>query len=48
MRHVPTGLSVTGEVAVGRYTDREARRLREELHDRLWVELETKVFGPSE
>lgn len=41
--HVPTGVEVRGQVPQGHYSKKEMRQLRQELYQKLFVELERKV-----
>ena len=43
LTHIPTGINVTGEVPEGHYSKKEMRKLKEELYERLFVQLEVKV-----
>lgn len=43
LTHTPTGLSVAGEVPLGRYTRGEMRVAKEKLWRLLFAQLETKV-----
>ena len=48
MRHIPTGVSVEGDLPTASHTDEEEHRLREGLRQRLWSELEAKVAGSGD
>jgi hypothetical protein len=41
--HVPTGLSVTGEVPIGHYSKKEMQLLRKRLYPQLYARLEKLV-----
>jgi hypothetical protein len=41
--HHPTGVEVAGEVPAGHYSKARLKELREELHARLFAELERRV-----
>ena len=41
--HLPTGLSVSGEIPKGHYSKKQMQREREDLWARLWPELEDLV-----
>ena len=43
MTHIPTGIEVTGEIPTGNYTKKQMRQLRQELEQKLFLELEAKV-----
>ena len=43
LRHVPTGVTIEGQTARGRYTRKEMGRLMDELKTRLWSDLERQV-----
>ena len=43
LRHLPTGITVQGEVQPGNYTRGKLTELRGALYDRLFRELESKV-----
>ena len=43
LTHIPTGVSVIGTIPPGHHSKTEMRRLREKLHECLFVELEAKV-----
>src|SRR3954447_25667274 len=43
LTHIATGVTVEGEVPLGRYTRVQMRVAKEQLHARLFSELESKV-----
>ena len=43
IRHIPTGIEVTGEIPMGSYAKKEMQKLRWDLRVRLWNELEDLV-----
>lgn len=43
LRHMPTGITVQGEIPEGHYSRREFAAERERLRTTLWKELEDKV-----
>jgi hypothetical protein len=43
LKHMPTGIVVSGAVAFGHYSRKELSHLKDELLGRLWCELEGKV-----
>ncbi len=43
LKHIPTGVLVSAKVPPGNYSRKEMRRLREQLYQQLFVELEAKV-----
>jgi hypothetical protein len=43
LSHAPTGIQVQGEIPDGRYSKKEMQKLRKDLHERLFLVLESKV-----
>lgn len=43
LRHAPTGLEVSGAIAPGHYSRDRLRLLKDDLHRRLFTELEQRV-----
>jgi hypothetical protein len=41
--HIPTKVSVEGEVKAGHYSKKEMKKLRADLYQKLFIELENKV-----